>query len=603
MKKIKYKKLSVQNFLSIGNDTIEVDFKKGLNLITGENIDNPERKNAVGKSALMSAYFYGLFGETIGKIKNEYIVNNITKGKGKVILEFDVETSSGTQSYKIIRQVKPSKVELWRGDEDITRDSISNTNKYICDLLGTNPIIHKSCDIMTLSDTTPFMLKSAAEKRKFIEDIFGIEIFGLMLKDLKKYISENKNEMNVSSAVLDEVNTSIDAYTKQLDVIKKQIEEREALLASRKKEIEDKIASTKDKLENLPPDVNVDSLSEQYTKLSDACSKVDAKIGDILNHITGLKKDLSYLKLEYSKCENVKDVKCDKCLQEISHDHLSFIEETKKQLKSKIEELENEIILKNSNRIDWEGKKTRFQENLKLLNLQIKNQEEVSRKKEHLNKLISEYEESLENFEKDSKATALNPDIFEENIKKAESRRDEQGKILEKCKIKESDYDICKFVLGEEGVKSFVVKKLLDMLNQTIKFYITQLGMNINCKFDEYFDEEITNNKGYKFSYSNLSGAERRSVDIACVLSFSDMRRKVSGISSNLEFYDEIFDSAFDERGLDLLIGVLKNRITKNNMSVYAISHRKETAKHVDGEIISLQKENSITRRVIPKMD
>jgi len=195
MKKIKYKKIIVQNFLSIGNDAIEIEFKEGLNLITGQNIDNPERKNAVGKSSLMSAYFYALFGETIGKIKNEYIVNNITKGKGRIELQFDVETTENTQSYKIIRQVKPTKVELWKGDEDITRDSIANTNKYICDLLGTNPIIHKSCDIMTLSDTTPFMLKNAAEKRKFIEDIFNIEIFGLMLKDLKKYISENKNDM------------------------------------------------------------------------------------------------------------------------------------------------------------------------------------------------------------------------------------------------------------------------------------------------------------------------------------------------------------------------------------------------------------------------
>lgn len=598
MKKIKYKRLSVQNFLSIGNDTIEVDFKKGLNLITGENIDNPERKNAVGKSALMSAYFYALFGETIGKIKNEFIVNNITKGKGKIILEFDVENSSGIQSYKIVRQVKPTKVELWRGGEDITRDSIANTNKYICDLLGTNPLIHKSCDIMTLSDTTPFMLKTAAEKRKFIEDIFGIEIFGLMLKDLKKHITENKNEMNVSSAVLDELNTSISAYSNQLEIIKKQIEERDALLASRKKEIEEKISNAQLKLDNLPPDVDTDKLSAQFSKISDACATVDGKIGNILTKITELKTDLSYVKNEQSKFENVKNATCDKCMQSISHDHIAYIEEKKKELKAKIEDIQNQIILKNSERSDWEYKKGRFQENLKLLTLQIKNQEDVFRKKENLKQLISEYEESLRNFENDNKATALNPDVFEENIQKASNRRDEQSKILEQCKIKESDYDICKFVLGEEGVKSFVVKKLLEMLNQTIKHYINQLGMNINCKFDEYFDEEITNNKGYKFSYGNLSGAERRSVDIACVLSFSDMRRKISGIASNLEFYDEIFDSAFDERGLDLLIEVLKNRITKNNMSVYAISHRKETIKHVDGEVISLQKENNITRRI-----
>jgi DNA repair exonuclease SbcCD ATPase subunit len=122
--------------------------------------------------------------------------------------------------------------------------------------------------------------------------------------------------------------------------------------------------------------------------------------------------------------------------------------------------------------------------------------------------------------------------------------------------------------------------------------------MNITCKFDEYFDEEISTGGGKKFSYSNLSGAEKRSVDVACVLSFSDMRRKISGISSNLEFYDEIFDSAFDERGLDLLIEVLKSRIEKNNTCVYAISHRKETIKHIDGEVINLEKENNITRRI-----
>ena len=598
MRRIKYKKLIVQNFLSIGNDAIEINFQKGLNLITGENIDNPERKNAVGKSALMSAYFFSLFGETIGKIKNEFIVNNITKGKGKIELEFDVENTAGTQSYKIIRQVKPSKVELWKGTEDITRDSITNTNKYICDLLGTNPIIHKSCDIMTLSDTTPFMLKNAAEKRKFIEDIFGIEIFGLMLKDLKKRINENKTDLNVSSAVLEELNTSIAAYTDQLDMIKKQIEERDALLAVRKKEIEDKISNATLKLENLPPDADITKLSDQSSKLLDACANIDGKIGVIVTKVTELKKDLSYAKHELSKFDNINDVKCDKCLQNISHDHITMIEESKKECALKIQKIENDIILEGAQRNEWERKKSRLQENLQLISLQIKNQQEVARKKETLNQLIAEYEESLANFENDNKSNPLKPELFEENIQKSQKRRDEQDETLKNCKIKDSDYDICKFVLGEEGVKSFVVKKLLEMLNQTIKQYIKQLGMTISCKFDEYFDEEITNSKGYKFSYGNLSGAEKKTVDIACVLSFSDMRRKISGVSSDLEFYDEVFDGCFDERGLDLLIEVLKSRISKNNMSVYAISHRKETAKHVDGEIIALQKENNITRRI-----
>ena len=348
MKKIKYKKLIIKNFLSIGNDTIEIDFNKGLNLITGQNIDNPERKNAVGKSSVMSAYFYTLFGETIGKIKNEYIVNNITKGKGRVELQFDVETTTDTQSYKVIRQVKPTKVELWKGDEDITRDSIANTNKYICDLLGTNSIIHKSCDIMTLSDTTPFMLKNAAEKRKFIEDIFNIEVFGLMLKDLKKYASENKNDMNISSARIEELNTSIDAYKDQLNDIKKQTEEREEILKNRKSEIENKIEKIKIKISELTENENLDELNQQYLKLEDAWNKIDGKIGKIQIKTIELTKDIDNLKKELIKLNSVNEVKCDKCFQDVTHDHMQYIVSKKDELENKLSNFKLELTEKST---------------------------------------------------------------------------------------------------------------------------------------------------------------------------------------------------------------------------------------------------------------
>lgn len=599
MKKIRYKKLIIQNFLSIGNDTIEIEFNKGLNLITGQNIDNPERKNAVGKSSVMSAYFYALFGETIGKIKNEYIVNNITKGKGRVELQFDVESLTETQSYKIIRQVKPTKVELWRGDEDITRDSIANTNKYICDLLGTNSIIHKSCDIMTLSDTTPFMLKNAAEKRKFIEDIFNIEVFGLMLKDLKKYISENKNDINVSNARTEELKTSIDAYKKQLIDIQKQAEEREDFLNNRKSEINNKIQNIKTKISELLENENIDELNQQYLKLEDAWNKIDGKIGNIQIKIIELTKDISNLKKDLNKISSVDGiVKCDKCFQDVTHDHMQYIVSKKNEIENEISNFNLKLIENNKEKEDWLNKKTKVQQNISKINESIQKQKDNNQKRINLTNILEEYEESLKNLDNDFKKTSISTDLFEENIQKTEIRKKEQEDVLEIFKQKDSDYEICKFVLGEEGVKSYAIKKLLDMLNSTISTYINDLGMTIRCKFDEYFDEHISTDKGKEFSYSNLSGAEKRSVDVACVLSFSDMRRKISGISSNLEFYDEIFDSAFDERGLDLLINVLKNRITKNNMSVYAISHRKETIKHVDGEIVNLEKENGITKRV-----
>lgn len=599
MKKVNYNKLIVQNFLSIGNDTIEIDFKKGLNLITGQNIDNPERKNAVGKSSLLSAYFFALFGETLGKIKNEYVINNITKGKGHIELHFDVESPSNIQSYRIIRHVKSRKVELWRGTEDITRDSISNTNKYICELLGTNSIIHKSCDIMTLSDTTPFMLKNAAEKRKFIEDIFNIEIFGLMLKDLKKNISENKNELNVSNAVLEELNTTINTYKDQLSDMKNQSVERQLIFNKRKVEIEQKIEIVKIKIEELSEQVDINTLNLQYSKLEDVKSKIDSKIVIIKTKSIELTKDIKTLKSELINLNAVDGVECDKCFQKISHDHMEYINYKKNNLSDELKDMESRSEQFNIEHEDWSAKKLKIQKNILKISGDIQKEKDNNIKRINFEELLAEYEESLKNLKNDVKSSEISTDSFKENIKKVAIRRKEQMSSVSTYKLKESDYEICKFVLGEEGVKSYVIKKLLDMLNCTISKYIKDLGMEIECQFDEYFDEKISAGKGKEFSYSNLSGAEKRSVDVACVLSFSDMRRKISGISSNLEFYDEIFDSAFDERGLDLLINVLKSRIEKNNMSVYAISHRKETIKHIDGEIVNLEKENGITRRIL----
>jgi ABC-type Mn2+/Zn2+ transport system ATPase subunit len=122
--------------------------------------------------------------------------------------------------------------------------------------------------------------------------------------------------------------------------------------------------------------------------------------------------------------------------------------------------------------------------------------------------------------------------------------------------------------------------------------------MTIRCKFDEYFDEHLSNDKGKEISYWNLSGGERRTVDLACSWAFKDLKRKISGISSNVEWIDEVFDSAFDERGFDLLVELMKQRIDKNALSVYAISHRKEMEKHVTGEIVFLEKEMGVTRRI-----
>lgn len=602
MRKITYKNLKGTNFLSIGNDRIEIDFQKGLNLITGINLDNPERKNGTGKSVLVCLYYYALFGTTVRDIKKEFVINNTTKGAGDIQLTFDVETEQGINSYKIIRTLKPSAVQLWKvgvdKDEDISKDSISNTNKYICELIGSNPIISKSCDILSLSDNIPFMAKKPEDKRKFIEDIFSLEVFGKMLKDLKEDIKENKSEYNTTSVKLSEICNSLATLSNQYELQKKQNEEREEILNRRKLDIQEEIDGIKIQIsinERMLEDIP--EVETENTKYDDAWNKIDKKLASVKSKIDDHNFNLKIKRNELVKTSNLSEAKCDKCFQDIPHDHIESLEKNNEKIQGEIDQLVSLIEGLNSEFSDWNVKKSKIQnklaENTKRLNglkSMIPVQTNLKFNLEKCNKNLQELESDL------SQPSPL--DSFLENIQDTETRKKESEELLAELKQKTEDLDACKFILGEEGVKSFIIKRLLDMLNTTVQSYITRLGMTMKCKFDEYFDEHITNDKGKSMSYWNFSGAERKTIDVSCAWAFKDMKNKISSVISNVEFFDELFDSGIDSTGMDKMIDVLKERIDKNKFSVYVISHRQELLKHVDGECVTVQMCNKITTRI-----
>jgi DNA repair exonuclease SbcCD ATPase subunit len=601
MRKITYKTLKVQNFLSIGNDTVTLEFQDGLNLITGKNIDNPERKNAVGKSVLIDAYYYALFGTTIRNINKEFVVNNVTKGKGRIELLFDVQTDTETSSYKIVRQIKPSTAELFKlgsKEEDISKDSIANTNKYICELIGSNSIISKSCDILSLSDNVPFMAKKPEEKRKFIEDIFALEIFGKMLKDLKDLIKDNKSDKSISSTKCDEIKNSITTLRNQFETHKKQIEEREENLKRRKCEIEKNIRETKDKMDSLKFVENFD-LDTELSRFKAGLDTIDTRIGDCNIAISHAQINIEATQSKIKQFNSIDfGHKCSKCLQDIP--------ENADHIQEELEQCKNILVLYTSGYDAWceeltknKGIKDRLKVKISQLENSIFENNFNRQKHDTLYQSVRLYEKNLEDLKSDLKDSSEGLDNFEELIVQTEERLEIETINYNELIQKSEDLETCKFILGEEGIKSFIIKRLLDMLNASVQKYITELGMTMRCKFDEYFDEQITNDKGKSISYWNFSGGERMTIDIACAWAFKDIKRKISGVSNNVEFLDEFMDKSLDVVGLERLIEVLKERISKNNMSVYTISHRVETLKHIDSETVMLEKENGVTRRII----
>lgn len=597
MKNIVYKTLKGQNFLSVGNDEINVDFQQGLNLITGKNIDNPERKNGCGKSTIAELFFYALFGTTIRNIKKEFVVNNVTKAKGNIELTFDVKTPKSTNSYKIVRKIKPSSVALYKvgkEEEDISKDSIANTNNYICELISSNQEISKSCDILSLSDSVSFMAQKPDKKRKFIEDIFSLEILGFMLKDLKLLLRDNKAETSIVEAKIDEITESRDTLKRQYDNLAKRRAEREEKLEKRRKELQNDLENAQKQLESIKIK-DKKGLEEEYDKYTKASKVLDDRISKAKTDISINERLIRDFERKLADLDGKGGSKCHSCTQIIPEELVnSQIEE----VKADLEQVEEFLVKAKGEFQVGTDKVVKVNDKILYLSQEIIAIDSSISKKKTVEERIERLNKDLASVDDDMNEESESMDSFDEDIAKIEKKLAEN--VAKKAELvqEKADLDICKFILGEEGIKSVIIKKLLDMLNASIQKYITGLGMDINCKFDEYFEEQISNAKGQPLSYWNLSGGERRTVDLACAWAFKDTKRKISGVSSNVEFLDEIFDSAFDERGVDLFIEVLKERIDRDKLSCYAISHRKETLKHIDGDIITLEKENRITRRV-----
>ena len=177
MKYINFNSVTIRNFLSVGNEEVSIDFKQGLNIITGINKDKEDRRNGVGKSTIADAIHFAIFGETIRELSKDFIVNSINKKDTVIQLDFSINENNEIKNYKIIRKLKPTKCYLFVEGVDMTESTIPNTNKQIKSLLNCSPEVFQNCVIMSLNTTLPFMAQRKVEKRKFIEGILNLEIF------------------------------------------------------------------------------------------------------------------------------------------------------------------------------------------------------------------------------------------------------------------------------------------------------------------------------------------------------------------------------------------------------------------------------------------
>jgi DNA repair exonuclease SbcCD ATPase subunit len=591
---VNFKTLSIKNFLSVGEVPVTINFQEGVNVITGTNYDKEDSKNGVGKSTIADALYFALFGTTIRELSKDLIVNSFTKKKCEVVLDIDIENGNGLSRYRITRTINPTKCHMTKNGEDVTRSTMAKTNEYIQKLIMSNGKIFQNSVIMTINNTVPFMAQSKIDKRKFIESILSLEIFSEMLSKAREEHNILKKDYEVLFTKVEGIEKGYKFNKEQLDTFEEQKKLKIESIVKRIDESKAKVDDLKKSIKELPDDV-LEKLDIKIEQCNEELKEIQNQYKTAYQALADVKSKISHIEGQLKDIEKVGAI-CTTCNRAYSDDDLKHKEANKKELNSKLKELTKELSAAqkkldtvNTSQAKKEKELKDVQDKKNIVRDVLNNNKNTETKIGLINDSIQELLKEIEDVKKQTNEALEN--VVKELEEKLKTGKEGLEKLDKDCSVLEC----VKFVVSEEGVKSYIVKKILAVLNGRMAYYLDKLHANCLCQFDEFFDEQITDEKGEHKSYFNFSGGERKRIDLACLFSFLDIRRMQGDVHFSNIFYDELLDSSLDDKGVELVLDILRERAQKHKENCYIITHRGTTITEKIDNTIFLEKRNNFT--------
>lgn len=596
---VKFKQLQIQNFKSVG-ELVVVDFEHltGLNYIFGTNLDYPSSRNGCGKSAIMiDALVFALYGRTIKNTNNQYLPNRYCDKKLKtyVKLYFEVDGILYTSECSCRPYIKSVSMTLQQFDPekeewlDLTQSSVIKTKQYIAEtVLNCSFDLFKSSIVISASDCLNFyegMTKQ--EKRNYVENIFNLNCFGVMfnmiksdLNDLKREITYNNNEIIKTTTQLENFQKKSQEYQDKLNenltLLQDQLELKEADLT--------KINNAKTAIEKKLEQYN--SNEDEYKTLNKNLKKFISAKSAVEKQIVKHQSNIEHIQQTLNEVIKIKEGLCETC-KGVINNYYNYDEKIKQ-----IENINN-LITEDNNKV------SKLNEAITKTQSKIEKQEEenkiISKYKNDLNKLVPAVKvlqteiKRIKQQLKDSKENKNNP--FLEMIIKTE---EELNRLTEQTSTYHTNLkhlDILKEVCSENGVKSFIIKDIVKLLNSLIQKYLNEIGAEYLVYFDESFEFKFVTMTG-ECEYTNFSAGERQRIQIATLFAFRDLILN-GKITANIFIIDEFLDSAIDSICIKNVLEILYKKVTEQHQNIFIISHRQETTEqHIFNNIIEVIKEN-----------
>lgn len=598
MKKITFKKLYIKNFLSVGEDPIDLKFNTGFNIITGLNKDEDDIRNGVGKSTICEAFYYAIFGTTMRDLTNQnFIINRKTGKNCKVRLEFDNNSSKhGQETFIIERTLAPKSLKIWKNGEEKTKSTIPETNKYIKEVLSLNEELFQNCIIMRANNTVPFMVKKKTDKKNFIESIFSLSVFSDMSKLMREDLRNAKREYDILETSKLGLYQNKEKYEAELARLKQEEAEKFERIKQQNERLEADIKSEKDKLLALQ-ERNIQVDPSVLSSLESTQAEQQAKQQQFYSIRAKIDANSELKVKELNKIVALGNV-CPTCKREYGEDVQENMKLEKQKLTNEIEQLKKDKVEAVKYIRVIEEKLAEIQNSIKEYNNKVNQICLISQEIAACNRTIQIYSEQQKSLLTNSNNKNTSIASFEkllndtnDDILVKESETTEIEKTLGKL-------NICEYILGDCGVRAYIVNKLLELLNNRIKFYLKSFKSTFDFSFNEYFEEEIKDVNGIICLYNNCSGAEMKKIDLAISFAFLDIIKFQQQIEYNISFFDEILDSSVDSKSLEIIVNFISEQAFKNNKAVYIITHKQDIVLPERTQTIMLEKIDGFTHQI-----
>jgi len=578
---IKIKDLTVKNFMSVGNQTQAVDFDhEQLTLVLGENLDqggdDSGSRNGTGKTTIINALSYALYGNALTNIKKNNLINK-TNSKGMLVTltfekdnnEYRIERGRSPNIFKFYMNDQEKLVDESQGDSRQTQDDVNT-------LLGMSHDMFKH--VVALNTyTEPFLSMRVNDQRQIIEQLLGITILSEKADALKEQVRQTKDAITEETLKINAIQTANEKIEGSIEGLKRT---QRAWIAKNKQD-QDSLASAIEELEKL----DIEAELESHEKL--------ANWTEHNNAILALKKELSTLEPALQRADksvtkaekdiaDLEDATCYTCGQELHADKKAEIAERKGKELADALVYQTEVagkltdVMKALEEIgDINGKPTTFYDSAKE---------------------AYEHRSNVDNLKKALEDKKVETDPYAAQITELNESAIQQidwNSVNELTSYKEHQEFLLKLLTNKD---SFIRKKIIDQnlayLNNRLTYYLDKLGLPHQVLFQNDLNVEITQ-LGQDLDFDNLSRGERNRLILGLSFAFRDVWESLYQ-NINLLFIDELIDSGMDTAGVENSLSVLKKMARERSKNIYLISHKDELIGRVN-HVLRVVKENGFT--------